>query len=173
MNLRPFTQGHPDTVNSCVTTPDHADLLTHSGRFAHIGIAQKLDTASEETVVAFILTFDTHRLRFVSTGSQQHGIMLLFQLHQADVNTDLGVIDNIDTHGTDNIDITLKDMTRHPVGRNTDSNHTTAKTFRQGFVDGAGITFESQIVGSRKTSRAGSDNGDILVFFGFGCIGGW
>ncbi len=157
-----LTQGDPNAVDGGVTTADNTDLLAHAGRLAHVGFTEELDTTGEETLVALVLPFDTCRLRLMRARRNQHGVVLLFQLHQADVLADMRIVLDLDSHLANDVDIPLQDVARHPVSRDTDGDHATAKTFRQRFVDGAVIAFEGQVVSGGQTGRAGTDNSDFL-----------
>ncbi len=104
----------------------------------------------------------------MGTGGQQHRVKFFLELHQADIAANVGIVDDLNPHGADNINIALKNMARHPVGGNADRDHAAAETFRQGLIDSAGITFQRQIVGRRKPGRTGTDDGNLFTFAWFG-----
>ena len=161
--FRSFAKCNAYAVDGGISAAHHADFLAHAGRLAHIGFAEEVDSTGEKALVTLVFAFNAHRFRTVGAGRKEYCIMFLFEFRQGDILADPAIVHDFNTHGLDDVNISLEKVTRHPVGRDAYGNHTAAEAFRQRLVNGALVTFKSQIIGCGKAGRTCANNANGLV----------
>ena len=108
----------------------------------------------------------------MGSRGQQDGVMLFFQLGQGDIFSHPAVVDDLHSHGTDDVDVPLEEGAGLPVGRDSHGNHAAAVPFGERLINGDRIPFQRQVIGRCQAGRTGTHYGHVLPFARLGLHGG-
>ena len=162
-----FAQGNANAVDSRVPSTDDDNAFGGDHALAQSDSAQVVDATFREAVVAFIFTFDAHRLGLESTGAEEDRVVLFFELTQRDIAAELDAIFDFNTKVGDNIGFALQQRARHTIVGNADCDRTARLVEHVDYLDL--VPFERQVIGAGQTSRASTNDDNLFPcrFLGF------
>ena len=147
--------GDPTRVHRDVAAADHHDRFGHLRALARVDSSEEADPVDHAVVV---LTRDPHRLTPPRAHGEQHRIVTLLQLGQADVATEGGIEMHLETgtalHQT--VDVLIDD-TGGQSERRDPPNHHAAEPIRH-LVDVHRVASGAEIMRGYQSGRAGTDD---------------
>ncbi|GKT49344.1 uncharacterized protein ColSpa_09525 [Colletotrichum spaethianum] len=166
--LGSVADGGTDTVVTSVTTADDDDVLALGrdvGAVLKLGVEEGLGVLVQElhgVVDALELTtLDGEVTGDSRTGGDDDSVVLGLQVHELDVLADGNAALEVDALSSHEVGTALDDaLVELHVG---DTVHEQTTGAVSALVDGDGMSSAVELVGGGQTSRAGTDDGDLLT----------
>ena len=144
-------------VHGGVAATDDNNIFANAERLAEVGIFHEVDAVDETVQVS---TRDVEGDGVHCTGTDRDRVVLLLQLLEGDVATDLGVVDELHAESLNEAHVGLDCFAWKSEGRNADEHG--AAAVRQAVVDGDLVALHGELACNGEAGGAGADHSNTL-----------
>ena len=156
-----MTERGARAVHGGIATADDDDIFADAEWLAEVGIFHEVHAVDEAVQVS---ARDVQRDGVHCAGADRDCVVLLLQLFEGNVATNLGVVDKLHAESLDEAHICLNCFARQSECGN--ANEHRAATVRQAVVHGDLVALDGELPRNGETGRAGADHGDALGTWG-------
>ena len=144
-------------VHGGITTTDDDDIFADAERLAEVGILHEVHAVDESVQVG---AWDVESNCVHCSSADRNRVVLLLQLLEGDVATNLGVVDELHAESLNEAHVGLDCLARKSERRNADEHR--AAAVRQAVVDGDLVALHGELARNGEASRPSTDHGDAL-----------
>ena len=144
-------------VHGGIAATDDDDIFANAERLAEVGIFHEVH-AVDQSVQVGAWNVESNSVHCAS--ADRDCVVLLLQLLEGYVATDLGVVDELHPKSLDEAYVGLNCFARKPEGRNADEHR--AAAIRQAVVDGDLVALDGELACNGETGRTRANHGDAL-----------